>query len=214
MDMMKEIVGPNSSHDNTLSGGPSTSAPSITNLYRNVLSVVLDYLDPRELIRFVRTTQKALSSAHHYFGDLDKTVDFPDPSTDSIHDALAMRELIIFSKSSKKAWSLVHHYFGHQDKKVDLSDLSMPETITDDSLKLFSKCKDINLWGCYQITDVGLAHLKEVTSINLGYCPLITNVGLTQLSQVTSINLWGSQITNAGLAQFKILNPTCKIYGK
>ena len=146
--MMKKIVGPNSSHDNTLSGGPSTSAPSITNLYRNVLSVVLDYLDPRELIRFVRTTQKA--------------------------------------------WSLVHHYFGHQDKKVDLSDLSMPETITDDSLKLFSKCKDINLWGCYQITDVGLAHLKEVTSINL----------------------WGSQITNAGLAQFKILNPTCKIYGK
>ena len=101
--------------------------------------------------------------------------------------------LVKFSCSSNQAWSLVKTYLALSNTTVDLSDPSIRENITDDSLKLFSECKHINLAGCPKITDAGLAHLSQATSINLQDC---------------------EQITDAGLAHFKTSNPTCKISGR
>ena len=146
MDIMKKIVSLNSSHDDTtLVGGPSTSAQIIpkrplTYLNTDVLSVVFDFLDTRDLINLSKATQVKktnrnflLEYIHYYFGHPDKK---SDPLLEDIH-----------------------HYFGHPDKKVDLSDPSIRHKITDDSLKLFSECKHINLSGCTRITNAGLAHL-------------------------------------------------------
>jgi len=119
-------------------------------------------------------------------------LDLPDGALFKHFDSLDIRSLVQFSSTSKEALSLVQTYFGHPDKKVDLSAPSIRHKITDDSLKLFSECKHINLSGCRNITDAGLAHLTQARDINLYCC---------------------TRITDAGLAQFKILNPTCKIYG-
>ncbi|MBT6120837.1 hypothetical protein HOH45_05155, partial [bacterium] len=68
-----------------------------------------------------------------------------------------------------------------------------------------------NLTSCTRITNVGLAHLSQATSIDLWGCSQITDEGLKHLTQVTSIDLTNTNITDAGLAHFKTLNPTCKI---
>ena len=98
-------------------------------------------------------------------------LNLPDVALLKHFDSLDIRSLVQFSTSSKEALSLVKRYLALPDTKVDLSAPSIGYKITDDSLKLFSECKHINLSGCRNITD-------------------------------------------EGLAQFKILNPTCKIYGK
>jgi len=164
-------------------------------------------------------------------------LNLPDVALLKHFDSLDIRSLVQFSTSSKEALSLVKRYLALPDTKVDLSAPSIGYKITDDSLKLFSECKHINLSGCRNITDAGLAHLTQARDINLSGCRNITDAGLAHLSQARDIDLFGCrnitdaglahltqardidlshcrQITDAGLAQFKILNPTCKIYGK
>ena len=154
------------------------------------------------------------------------SINSPKDASFSHFDTLDTNALITFSKSSPGNWSLIKNYLADPDKKVDLSDPSIRQTITDDSLKLFSKCKDINLTGCNLITDKGLAHLSQTTSIDLTYCNRITDTGLKHLkkatsiiltectnitdeglkhlSQATSINLWGCRnITDEGLKHLK-----------
>jgi hypothetical protein len=128
-------------------------------------------------------------------------LDLPDGALFKHFDSLDIRRLVQFSTSSKEALSLVKRYLALPDTTVDLSDPSIRDKITDDSLKLFSECKHINLSYCRNITDAGLAYLKQARDINLFRCNRITDAGLAHLSQARDINLSCCRnITDAGLA--------------
>ena len=123
-------------------------------------------------------------------------LDLPDGALFKHFDSLDIRSLVQFSSTSKEALSLVKRYLALPDTKVDLSDPSIRDKITDDSLKLFSNCKHINLSGCTRITNAGLAHLTQATSINLKEVDC-TGFDFSDFTGLTSLNLWAATITAA-----------------
>ena len=68
-----------------------------------------------------------------------------------------------------------------------------------------------------QTVDADLEHLKGLTSLtilNLAECNQITDAGLEHINELTSLtelDLYGTQITDAGLAEIKAALPNCDI---
>ena len=122
-------------------------------------------------------------------------LDLPDVALFKHFDSLDIRGLVQFSTSSKEALSLVKTYLALPDTKVDLSDPSIRDKITDDSLKLFSNCKHINLSGCTRITNTGLDHLTQATSINLTGVDC-TDFDFSAFTGLTTLDLSHATITD------------------
>ena len=123
-------------------------------------------------------------------------LDLPDGALFKHFDSLDIRSLVQFSSTSKEALSLVKRYLALPDTKVDLSDPSIRDKITDDSLKLFSNCKHINLSGCTRITNTGLDHLTQATSINLTGVDC-TDFDFSAFTGLTTLDLSFATITAA-----------------
>ena len=121
-------------------------------------------------------------------------LNLPDVALLKHFDSLDIRSLVQFSTSNKEALSLVKRYLALPDTKVDLSDPSIRDKITDDSLKLFSECKHINLSYCRNITNAGLAHLTQATSINLKEVDC-TGFDFSDFTGLTTLNLCDATIT-------------------
>ena len=152
----------------------------------DILSVIFEYLDTKELIWASRVCKQwrrvFIKYLPKYKLDLYQYID-------KITDA-----------------SLVHL------KGIQTIDLSWCKQITDSGLVHLKDVHTINLYGCNQITDAGLVHLKDVHTINLNYCNKITNAGLVHLKGVHVINLHGCwKITDAGVEILINSNPTMKI---
>ena len=141
-----------------------------------------------------------------------------------------VEDLILSRMHFKKEDSLPFEMFREKFPKLQQLDLSCTY-ITDHTLARMSwmPLKYLNLSGCRQITDAGLAHLngmQQLTELDLMDCEQITNAALTHLTglpleflslplniEITdndiqhlpitlkSISSFGSEITDAGLAQ-------------
>jgi hypothetical protein len=118
----------------------------------------------------------------------------------------------------------------HTSKDFNLSLLSSPISldlsplgakVTDQTLaqivEIFPNMRNLNLRGCYKITDAGLVHLKDLTKLtylNLVNCWHITDAGLeylkdlTHLTKLNLVNCWhitDCNITDAGLVHLSRL---------
>ena len=99
--------------------------------------------------------------------------------------------------------------------------LKLPPSTTDEQLaeklKGLPNLEELDLVGCYKITDAGLVHLKGLTKLeylNLSYTN-ITDAGLAHLKGLTkleTLSLSRTKITDAGLVHLKGLTKLEGLY--
>jgi hypothetical protein len=93
--------------------------------------------------------------------------------------------------------------------------------VGDDTLAALSECPD--MWYVFlvqtKVTDKGLANLprlKKPLSLYLAHCKLVTDDGIKSLAQLTDspnlhIALWGSSVTEKGIAELRAALPHAQI---
>jgi hypothetical protein len=148
----------------------------------DIISVIFEYLDTKELIWASRTCKNWRRAFIKY---------------------LPKYKLNLSSYGDKITDADLFHLKG-----VHAINLYHCQKITDAGLIHLKGIHTIRLDYCHQITDVGLAHLKGVHNINLHNCYNITDVGLVHLKGVHTIDLcYYNWITDVGLQILKNANP-------